>query len=99
MLHETVIKEIEKLLEVEDLPEETRAEIASGLAENILRRIIIDIVGDISEDEAATINGLLEKGDVDTALYLLKETHPLLDDKIKITSEEVIEEFMEAFHK
>ena len=98
MQHLEIIQEIEKLLDIQDLPQETKEKIALSLAENILKRTMIEVVRVLTEEEAVTFNKLSEEGDVEQALGLLSQTHPEIEDIIKKTAEAVLEEFSKSFH-
>lgn len=98
MQHLEIIQEIEKLLDIQDLPQETKEKIALSLAENILKRTMIEVVRVLTEEEAVTFNKLAEEGNVEQALGLLSQTHSEIEDIIKKTAEEVLEEFSKSFH-
>jgi methylphosphotriester-DNA--protein-cysteine methyltransferase len=99
MQHLVTIQEIEKLLEIHDLPQETKEHVALSLAENILKRTMIEIVRILSEEEAVTFNQLAEEGKIEEALALLSTTHPEIDEVVKKVGEDVLEEFSESFHR
>lgn len=98
MQHLEIIQEIEKMLAIQDLPQETKEKVALSLAENILKRTMIEIVRVLTEEEAVIFNTLAEEGKVEEALELLSQAHPEIDGVIKKAGEEVLEEFIESFH-
>lgn len=98
MQHLEIIQEIEKMLAIQDLPQETKEKVALSLAENILKRTMIEIVRVLTEEEAVTFNQLAEGGKIEEALEFLSKTHPEIDEVVKKTGEEVLEEFTKSFH-
>lgn len=98
MEYENVIKEIENLLEIEDFPQETKESVALSLAENILKRTLIEMIGIMSEEEAVTFDALTKEGKTDEAMSFVSSAHPEINDIVKRVGEEVIEEFTSALH-
>ena len=86
------------MLAIQDLPEETKEKVALSLAENILKRTMIEIVRVLTDEEAVTFNQLAEEGKTEEALALLSNSHPEIDEVMKKIAEGVLEEFTESFH-
>ena len=89
----TIVKEIENLVQLDGIPQETKDAILAGLAENILKRTLLDIMESLSAKEFELFNQMMDKGSIESALLWLSDIHPELDEKMKRTAAEVIEEF------
>jgi hypothetical protein len=90
----TLTQRLEKILALDSFPEETRNHIIAGLAENILKRVGLDIIDSLSDKEATLFSQMTEKGSPESALVWLSEAHPELEDRLDKTTLEVLEEFM-----
>ncbi len=94
MNYTTFIEGIEDMLQISDLPNEAKAEIITTLSENILTRTNLAIASMLSENEAQTMNELLEGGKLEEAMNFISEKHPELDDTVVAVSKEVVDEFL-----
>jgi hypothetical protein len=95
MNYTTFIEGLEDMLQITELPEEAKEEIITTLSQNILTRTNLAIASLLSEDEATTMNKLLESGELEGAMSLLSEKHPELDNVVTTVSKEVVDEFLE----
>lgn len=96
MNQDYIIKEVEKRLLIENLPEEARNEVISRLSEAIIERTILTLVTSLTEDEARTVTELQENGSTEEIFSYISEKHPEIEAKVLTLTDDVIAEFLAA---
>jgi hypothetical protein len=99
MNNETIIATIEQELLLENVSQETKEFIMETLARNIMTRSVVAIVELLNEDETVTFESKLGGGKIQEAITFAVEKHPNLEDVLKKTAKEVIEEYLQEAKK
>ncbi len=96
MNQDYIIKEVEKRILIENLPEEARNEVVIRLGEAIIERTILTLVTSLTEDEARTVIELQENGSLEELFSYISEKHPEVEGKVLTITDDVITEFLTA---
>jgi hypothetical protein len=99
MNHQSIIADIEKELLLEHVSQETKEFIIETLARNIMTRSVVAILETLTDDEATLFESKLNEGNIEEAITFAIEKHQNLEEILKKTEEEVIEEYLQEATK
>ncbi|OHB25085.1 MAG: hypothetical protein A2542_00090 [Parcubacteria group bacterium RIFOXYD2_FULL_52_8] len=93
---ESLQKVILKYLGIDGLPEEDQKEIVEGLTENVLRGIVIAMLGQVPHEMHPEFRRLREAGDNEALTKFLRQYIPDLEALVQDETKRTVDEFRQV---